>query len=150
MKVGIPKETFVGETRVATTPEIAKKLIATGFEVAVERGAGVAAHYSDAAYEAVGAVLTDTAGAFDADIVAKVRKPTPEEAELVRSGAVFIGYSETCDEDPAINKLHQRGVTFVAMEKVPRISRAQSMDALSSQASIAGYQAVLDDWEAEG
>ena len=144
MKVGIPKETFVGETRVATTPEIAKKLIATGLEVAVERGAGVAAHYPDAAYEAVGVVLTDTAGAFDADIVAKVRKPTTEEAGLVRSGAIFIGYSETCDQDPAIDRMHQRDVTVIAMEKIPRISRAQSMDALSSQSNIGGYRAVLE------
>jgi NAD(P) transhydrogenase subunit alpha len=144
MKVGIPKETLVGETRVATTPEIAKKLIASGLDVAVERGAGVAAHYPDADYEAIGATLTDAAGAFDADIVAKVRKPTVEEAGLVKPGAVFIGYSETCDEDPAISLLHQRDVTVVAMEKIPRISRAQSMDALSSQSNISGYRAVLE------
>lgn len=144
MKLGIPKETLDGETRVATTPEIAKKLVAGGLEVVVERGAGTAAHYPDADYEAVGAQLTDAAGAFSCDIVAKVRKPSVDEAGLVREGGVYIGLAETCESDPAIDALHARSVTVIAMERIPRISRAQSMDALSSQSNIAGYRAVLE------
>lgn len=144
MKVGIPKETVAGETRVATTPEIAKKLVAGGLELLVERGAGTSAHYPDADYEAAGVQLTDTAGAFGCDIVAKVRRPTVEEAGMFAAGTAYVGLGETCDQDPAIDVLHARGVTVIAMERIPRISRAQSMDALSSQSNIAGYRAVLE------
>ena len=144
MKLGIPKETVDGESRVATTPEIAKKIVAGGLEVLLERGAGEASHYTDDAYEAVGVTLTDRAGALGCDIVAKVRKPSTDEAAQLREGAVYIGYSETCDEDPAISAMQERGVTVLAMERIPRISRAQSMDALSSQSNIAGYRAVIE------
>jgi len=144
MKLGIPKETVSGETRVATTPEIAKKLVAKGFEVFLERGAGTAAHYPDADYEAAGVKMTDAAGAFGCDLVAKVRKPSIDEAELFPSKGLYIGLAETCESDPAIDTLHQRGVTVLAMERIPRISRAQSMDALSSQSNIGGYRAVLE------
>jgi len=144
MKLGIPKETVDGEARVATTPEIAKKIIAGGLEVLLERGAGVGSHFTDEAYEAVGVTLTDRAGALGCDMVAKVRKPDADEASLMREGAIFIGYAETCDEDPVITAMHQRGITVLAMERIPRISRAQSMDALSSQSNIAGYRAVIE------
>lgn len=144
MKLGIPKETLDGEARVATTPEIAKKLIAGGLEVLVECGAGDAAHYPDADYEAVGVQLTDTAGALGCDIVAKVRKPTANEVAMMRDGAVFVGHAETCDEDPVIAAMQQRGITVISVERIPRISRAQPMDALSSQSNIAGYRAVLE------
>jgi NAD(P) transhydrogenase subunit alpha len=144
MKFGVPKETVAGETRVATTPEIAKKLIGKGFEVLVEAGAGVAAHYPDADYEAAGATLTDAAGAFACDIVAKVRKLSVDEAGRMADGALYVGLAETCASDPAIDALHAKGVTVIAMERIPRISRAQSMDALSSQSNIAGYRAVLE------
>ena len=144
MKLGIPKETVDGEARVATTPEIAKKIIAGGLEVLLERGAGAGSHFTDEAYEAVGVTLTDRAGALGCDMVAKVRKPDADEASLMREGAIFIGYAETCDEDPVITAMHQRGITVLAMERIPRISRAQSMDALSSQSNIAGYRAVIE------
>ena len=144
MKLGIPKETVDGEARVATTPDIAKKIIAGGLEVLLERGAGAASHFTDDAYEAVGVTLTDRAGALGCDMVAKVRKPDAEEASLMREGAIFIGYAETCDEDPVITAMHQRGITVLSMERIPRISRAQSMDALSSQSNIAGYRAVIE------
>ena len=144
MRIGIPKEQVNGETRVATTPEIAAKLVAGGIRLLVERGAGVGSHYTDAAYEQAGAELTDAAGALGCDIVAKVRKPSADEVAAMRDGAVYVGHAETCDEDPVIAAMHARGITVIAMERVPRISRAQSMDALSSQSNIAGYRAVIE------
>ena len=144
MKIGIPKESIDGEARVATTPEIARKLIGAGLEVLVERGAGAGSHYTDAAYEEAGVQLTDAAGAFGCDIVAKVRKPSAQEAAQMRDGALFVGHAETCDQDPVISDMQGRGITVLAMERIPRISRAQSMDALSSQSNIAGYRAVIE------
>jgi len=144
MKIGIPKEHLDGEARVATTPEVAKKLVANGLTVMLERGAGEGSHYPDAAYEEAGVQLTDAAGALGCDLVAKVRKPTAGEVGQMRDGAVFIGHAETCDEDPVISQMHARNITVLAMERVPRISRAQSMDALSSQSNIAGYRAVIE------
>lgn len=144
MKLGIPKERNDGETRVAMTPEIAKKLITGGLTVLVEKGAGEAAHYTDVAYEEAGAQLTDAAGALACDIVAKVRKPLADEIAAMREGAVFIGHAETCGEDPIVTALRARNVRAIAMERIPRISRAQSMDALSSQSNIAGYRAVIE------
>lgn len=144
MNLGIPKERIDGESRVATTPEIAKKLVASGLTVLVEKGAGEAAHYTDAAYQEAGAQLTDAAGALACDIVAKVRKPLADEVAAMREGAVFIGHAETCGEDPIVNALRERNVRAIAMERIPRISRAQSMDALSSQSNIAGYRAVIE------
>ena len=143
MKVGIPKERANGEARVPTTPEIAKKLVAGGLTVLLERGAGAAAYYTDAAYEQVGVQLTDAAGALACDIVAKVRRPLEDEVAAMREGSVFIGHAETCEQDAVTSAMHQRKITLIAMERIPRISRAQSMDALSSQSNIAGYRAVL-------
>lgn len=144
MKIGIPKESLDGETRVATTPDIAKKLVAGGLTVMMEKGAGEGSYYPDSAYQEVGVELADAAGAFACDIVAKVRKPTLDEVERINEGTTLIGYAETCDEDPVITALHRRNITFLAMERIPRISRAQSMDALSSQSNIAGYRAVIE------
>ena len=144
MKLGVPKETREGESRVATTPEVAGKLVVKGLTVCVERGAGEAAGYDDAAYAAAGAELTDHAGALGADIVAKVRKPSAEEIAALRDGAAYIGLMETCEDDGTLSGLLGKGVKAVAMERIPRISRAQSMDALSSQANIAGYRAVIE------
>lgn len=145
MRVGIPKEQVNGEARVATTPEIAAKLVAGGVRLLVERGAGERSHYTDAAYEQAGAELTDAAGALGCDIVAKVRKPSADEVAAMRDGAVYVGHAETCDEeDPVIAAMHARGIAVIAMECIPRISRAQSMDALSSQSNIAGYRAVIE------
>ena len=144
MKFGIPTELTPGEKRVATTPDVAKKLVAGGLEVLLERGAGAAAHFTDEAFVDVGVQLVDAAAIWSCDIVAKVRKPTLEEAERAREGGVLICLAEACGEDEITSALHARKVTTLAMERVPRISRAQSMDALSSQSNIAGYRAVIE------
>lgn len=144
MKLGIPKETLAGERRVATTPDIARKLIGSGFDVLLERGAGAGADYTDEAYAEVGVEVAERDACFGADIVLKVRRPTDDEAAAVRSGAVYIGLLETCGEDPLIGRMVENGVQVLGMERMPRISRAQSMDALSSQSNIAGYRAVIE------
>ena len=144
MKLGIPKETLTGERRVATTPEVAKKLIGKGFEICLERGAGAGAHYDDAAYAEVGVQLVERDACFGADIVLKVRRPSDAEAAALPSGRLLVSLAESCGEDPLLGRLVENGVTVLAMERIPRISRAQSMDALSSQSNIAGYRAVIE------
>jgi NAD(P) transhydrogenase subunit alpha len=144
MKLGVPKETREGERRVAAVPEVVKKLAAKGLAVCVERGAGSAAGYPDDDYAAAGAELTDAAGALAADIVAKVRKPSGDEIAALRPGAVHISLIETCEDDGTLSGLLAKDIKAIAMERIPRISRAQSMDALSSQANIAGYRAVIE------
>ena len=144
MKLGIPKETVAGESRVATTPEIAQKLVGGGVQVLLERGAGEAAHFSDQTYADAGVTLADRATVLAADVVAKVRKPDLDDVALMREGAVLVGYAETCGDDPVVSAMQARGIAVVAMERIPRISRAQSMDALSSQGNIAGYRAMIE------
>jgi NAD(P) transhydrogenase subunit alpha len=144
MKLGIPKESLPGERRVATTPDVAKKLVGKGFEVLLEAGAGVASHYTDDDYAAAGVTLADRAACFGADIVLKVRRPTDEEAASVRSGSIYISLLESCGDDPLLGRMLENGVRVLGMERMPRISRAQSMDALSSQSNIAGYRAVIE------
>ncbi len=144
MKLGIPKETLTGEARVAITPEVAKSLIGKGFEVCVEHGAGKGAHYHDDTYAEAGVTLVDRAESLACDIVAKVRRPMVEDVAQMRDGAVFIGMLETCGEDEVASALHAGGITVLALERIPRISRAQSMDVLSSQANIGGYRAVIE------
>jgi len=144
MKLGIPKETLTGESRVAITPEVAKSLISKGLEVLVEQGAGAGAHYTDGAYEEAGAVLADRASALACELVAKVRRPTAEDVAGMRDGAVLISLLEACGEDERVAAMQARDITMLALERIPRISRAQSMDVLSSQANIAGYRAVLE------
>ena len=144
-KVFVPKESRPGETRVAATPETVKRLAAAGLEVVVETGAGEAAYFADAAYEAAGARLErdGTAAWRSADAVLKVAPLTPEETGALRSGAVVVGLLAPYRERETVERLAAGGVTALAMELVPRITRAQPMDALSSQASIAGYKAAL-------
>ena len=144
MKIGVPKEHVSGECRVASTPEVAKKLVSKGFTVLVEDGAGIGSHYSNAAYEEAGATIVDKDSAFSADIVVKVRKPTVEEVNLMREGATGIGFIESCEDDDVHEAIFTRNIQYMAMEQIPRISRAQPMDALSSQSNIAGYRAVLE------
>ena len=144
MKLGIPKESLAGETRVATTPEVAQKLVKQGFEMLLEADAGGASHYTDAAFEAAGVQVVERSACFEAEIVLKVRRPTDDEAAKVRSGAVYIGLLESCGDDPTIGRMVENGVTVLGMERMPRISRAQSMDVLSSQSNIAGYRAVIE------
>ncbi len=144
MKIGVPRETVPGETRVASTPDIVKKLVANGFEVLVEQGAGSAAFYSDSDYAEAGAQLVDRAAALAADIVLKVRKPSVDEIDGMSKGAIMIGFIELCEDDGTLAAMHAKGIRPIALERVPRISRAQSMDALSSQSNIAGYRAVIE------
>jgi len=142
MLIGVPAETTVGETRVAVTPETAKKLVAQGHVIRVQSGAGVAASVTDAAYEAAGAEITDQAGAFGADIVLKVRTPFDNEIALMKAGTVVVGMLNPFDA-AGLQRLATAGLTAFALEAAPRTTRAQSMDVLSSQANIAGYKAVM-------
>ncbi|HEU4850685.1 MAG TPA: Re/Si-specific NAD(P)(+) transhydrogenase subunit alpha [Telluria sp.] len=141
MKIGIPAETRPGETRVAATPETVKKLAAK-HQVIVQSGAGVPASVPDEAYAAAGATIGSAADAFGADMVLKVRAPDAAERGLMRSGAILIGMLNPFDTEN-IAAMAQAGLSAFALEAVPRITRAQSMDVLSSQANIAGYKAVM-------
>ena len=146
MKIGIPKETREGETRVALTPDAAKRLYAKrkGLEIAVESGAGTQAHFPDKAYVAIGAQIVKTAEALGADIVLKVHRPTKKEVAKMKKGALLISLIEPFTDDGLMDKIAEAGVNAMGLELIPRISRAQSMDVLSSQANIAGYRAVLE------
>jgi NAD(P) transhydrogenase subunit alpha len=142
MYIGVPVETLAGETRVALTPETAKKLAALGHTVRVQSGAGIAASVTDAAYAAAGAEIVDAAGAFGCDLVLKVRSPSDAEAALMRPGTTLVGMLNPFDAE-GLQRLAAAGLTSFALEAAPRSSRAQSMDVLSSQANIAGYKAVM-------
>lgn len=144
MKVVVPRETAVGERRVALVPEVVAKLVAGGFQVTVERGAGDGAFFSDQAYEAAGATIADTGSLYDgADAVARVASPSVAEVEPLRDGTVLIGFLSPLTGLEGIERLSARGVVAFAMESIPRTTRAQSMDALSSQSTVAGYKAVV-------
>jgi len=140
---GIPRETTPGEKRVSLVPENISKL--AGLQVTMERGAGEPAGYPDSAYEEKGAIITDDARSLygGADLILKVMPPTPSEAGLLKEGSTLISFLYPMANIEAVKKLTARRTTVFAMELMPRISRAQSMDALSSQATLAGYKAVL-------
>ena len=142
MLIGVPAETTAGETRVAVTPETAKKIIAQGHSLKVQSGAGVAASVTDAAYEAAGAQITDAAGALGAELVLKVRAPSAAELPHMKPGSALIGMLNPFDTE-GLQRIAAAGLTSFALEAAPRTSRAQSMDVLSSQANIAGYKAVM-------
>src|SRR5664279_2275704 len=142
MLIGVPRETAAGETRVAVTPETAKKLKAQGNTIRVESSAGVAASATDAAYTAAGAEIADRAGAFACDLVLKVRAPDAAELALMKSGTNLVGMLNPFDR-AGLDALAAAGLTSFALEAAPRTTRAQSMDVLSSQANIAGYKAVM-------
>ena len=137
----MPRETATGERRVALVPELVGKLVGGGFEVLVERGAGEAASFPDSAYEEAGARLVEDWA--DAEAVVKVQKPTEQEASRLRDGQVLIGFLQPLTDREGIDRLAKRGVVAFAMESIPRITRAQPMDALSSQATVSGYKATL-------
>jgi NAD(P) transhydrogenase subunit alpha len=151
MKIAVPKEILPGERRVALTPDAAGRLVKAGHEVLVEAGAGTPAYFGDAAYTAAGAqVVADTAALFGAgDIVLKVQKPMMNDAlgqhevDLLKPGAVLISFLQSLTSPDLVRRLAERNITSFGMEAIPRISRAQAMDALSSQATVAGYTAVL-------
>jgi H+-translocating NAD(P) transhydrogenase subunit alpha len=142
MRVAVPRETAPGERRVALVPESVQRLIADGFTIAVEKGAGDGAGLPDSTYEEAGADVTD-APYRDAAIVARVAPPSAAEAAQLGSGTVLVGFLAPLTDQEGVERLRARGVVAFAMESVPRITRAQSMDALSSQATVAGYKAVL-------
>jgi NAD(P) transhydrogenase subunit alpha len=142
MHIGIPKETRDGETRVAATPETVKKYVGGKHTVIVERGAGTAARYLDEAYEAAGATLGSAQDALGAELVMKVRAPSAAELPQMKSGAVVVGMLDPFDAE-GIQQIAAAGLTGFALEAAPRITRAQSLDVLSSQANLAGYKAVL-------
>lgn len=141
MRIGVPRELEPGERRVALVPEAVAKLADNGFEVVVERGAGAAASFPDDAFQEAGAALADDA--WQVDGIVKVRKPTVDEAAKLRGGQLLIAFLEPLTDAAGIERLTQRGVNAFAMESIPRITRAQPMDALSSQATVSGYKAVL-------
>jgi H+-translocating NAD(P) transhydrogenase subunit alpha len=144
MRVAVPRETAPGERRVALVPDVVQRLAADGFEIAVERGAGEAAGFGDDAFSEAGASLAEPNTAVSgAGAVVRVAPPTAEEVERVARGAVLIGFLSPLTDTEGIARLRARGVVAFAMESIPRITRAQSMDALSSQATVAGYKAVL-------
>jgi proton-translocating NAD(P)+ transhydrogenase subunit alpha len=138
MKVGVPKETAADERRVALVPELVAKL--DGIEVVIEPRAGEAASFMDDAFTEAGAAIGDP---WAADLIAKVRKPSEDEVAKLRDGQVLIGFLQPLTDQEGIERLASRGVTAFAMESIPRITRAQSMDALSSQATVSGYKAVV-------
>jgi len=146
MRIGVPREIYAGERRVATTPDVAAQLIKLGFEVTVESNAGAGAHFSDAAYRAAGcSIAANAVELWDgADIVLKVRGPEAEEAARLKTGQTLISFLYPAQNPELLQQLTERGVTVMAMDSIPRISRAQKVDALSSMANIAGYRAVVE------
>ena len=143
MIIGIPKETKFKENRVAITPLIAKDLIKQGFTVQVESGAGLNSFFSDDNYKEAGATLSDKNTTYQADIVLKVNAPLPEEIALMKKDAVLISFMWAATNPELVSACEKAGISAFSMDAVPRISRAQKMDALSSQANLAGYKAVI-------
>ena len=140
MKLGVPNQSAEGEKRVALVPETAKKLATRGVETVVESGAGKLSHIPDSAYTDAGATIGD---AWDAELVLKVAKPTDEEVARLRQGAVLIAFLQPLTNHALVRELARRGITALSMDAIPRITRAQPLDALSSQATVAGYKAAL-------
>ncbi len=151
-KVGIPKEVFEGECRVAATPETAKKLQKLGFEVLIETGAGANANFPDALFEKADCkIIKDAKTLFkEADIILKVRPPEAKEIKLLPDNKTLISFINATANPELVQQLEKKNTTVIAMETIPRISRAQKMDALSSMANIAGYRAVLESANAFG
>ncbi len=152
-RIGIPTETFAGERRVATVPEVVAKLVKLGFSVAVQSGAGAGANFSDEAYREAGATVVDTATHVwgESDIVFKVRPPTGEEVALLREGATLIGFVWPAQNPQLMEQLAARRATVLAIDCLPRtLSRAQKMDALTSMAGVSGYRAVIEAANAFG
>jgi len=145
MKIGVPKETAAGERRVSQTPETCARLKKAGIDVLVQIGAGVESTFLDKDYEAAGARLTPSAVSLfgEADLITKVQPPSSEELKYLRQGQILVGHLQPLTRSDLIRELAQRGVTALAMELMPRITRAQKLDTLSSQTTVSGYKAVL-------
>lgn len=150
MRIGIPRESKSGETLVAATPATAAQLMKLGYEVVIEAGAGSAADQPDSAYEAQGVRIADAATVWSSDVVAKVNAPTDDEIGKLRRGAVLISMMAPARSPELVEKLRAAGVTALALDAVPRISRAQALDVLSSMANVAGYRAVIEAAHAFG
>ncbi len=143
LSIGVPAETVPGERRVALVPDVVARVVKQGLQVLVEAGAGDAAAYTDAEYEAQGARVVPREAVFEADVIAKVQPPTEAEIALLKPGQVLVGFLHPLDAPAVAEKLAAQGVTALSMELVPRISRAQKMDALSAMSAVGGYKAVL-------
>ena len=145
MQIGVPKETWPGEVRAAMVPANASKLIKQGFTVEVQSGVGNASGYSDADYVNAGATVSEDRGALlaGADIVMSVRKPDAQDVSVLKQGALYISFLDPFNEKPLVESIAAHGATAISMEMVPRSTRAQKMDALSSQANLAGYVTVI-------
>ncbi len=144
MRIGVPRESRHRETRVAATPATVTQLVGLGYEVVVETGAGAASSFPDEDYAAAGARVVPAAEVWCANVVLKVNPPSTGEIGLIREGGTLIGLLSPALEPDLVAALSQRPITALAMDAVPRISRAQSMDVLSSMANIAGYRAVIE------
>ena len=144
MRIGVPAETRPGETRVAATPRTVAQLLGLGYEVAIEGGAGARASFSDEAYAAAGASVVQRADAWSSDVVLKVNAPSEDEIALLRPGSLLASLVSPALNPGLVERLTASGVTALAMDAVPRISRAQSLDVLSSMANIGGYRAVIE------
>jgi NAD(P) transhydrogenase subunit alpha len=144
MQIGVPKETWPGELRTALVPANAKKFINAGFSIVIESGTGAAAGFTDKDYEDAGASVTSNRGdVLGADIVARVRKPASDEIAQHKQGAISISFLDPFNEQSLVQDIAQQGITGISMEMIPRTTRAQKMDALSSQANLAGYVTVI-------
>ena len=144
MLIGIPKETYPGETRVAATPKTVEQIRKLGYDVVIESGAGACASFDDAGYAAAGATIGDAEKIWGADLVAKINAPDATEIGLMRKGAIVVSLVAPALNPRLLEQLAAQGVTAMAMDAVPRISRAQSLDVLSSMANIAGYRAIVE------
>ncbi|MCY9874350.1 Re/Si-specific NAD(P)(+) transhydrogenase subunit alpha [Vibrio barjaei] len=144
MQIGVPKEILAGETRVAATPKSVEQLLKLGFDVSIESQAGLLASFDDSAYEAAGATITSSREVWESDIVLKVNAPTDEEIAFLKDGASLVSFVWPAQNPELMEKLSSKNINVMAMDSVPRISRAQALDALSSMANIAGYRAVVE------
>lgn len=144
MQIGIPKETLSGENRVSASPASIEALIKLGFDVVIEKSAGDRASFNDQVYSQAGASIVDTSSVWQADIVLKVNQPNAQEVELLKDGSHLVSFISPASNEELLNQLKAKNVTTLAMEMVPRMTRSQSMDALSSMANIAGYRAVIE------
>ena len=143
IRLAVPNEIVPGERRIALEPGVAKRLIDMGVEVCMEKGAALSAHFPDSAFEGVKIIDTPQELYKDADLIFKVQPPTMEELDMIKDGATIIGFMQPHKNKDITTKMCEKQLVSLAMELVPRITRAQSMDALSSQAAIAGYKGVL-------
>lgn len=144
MRIGIPKEQLAGETRVAATPATVTQLIKLGFEVSIETGAGALAKFDDSAYAEAGAQVVSREDVFKSDIIYKINAPTDAEVDAMSEGTILVSFIQPAQNTELVEKLNAKKITAMAVDMVPRISRAQSMDVLSSMANISGYRAVIE------